>query len=175
METLVKHIPLQKGKFTIVDVDDYEWLVKHKWYFRKDYYTFYASRTIYPGGRKGKHYTVQMHREILGLVPGDGIMVDHINRNGLDNRKENLRIAEGSINQYNCKIRKDNSSGYRGIVWSRYWQRWQARISIKGIRVFCGWHPDPISAAMAYDKAAILYRGNNAILNFPERKGGYNV
>jgi hypothetical protein len=169
----MKVIPLNRGKFVLVDDEDFERLSEYKWYCRKDYNTFYASRTIYPDGQKSKT-TLQMHREVLRLTPMDKVSVDHRNRNGLDNQKNNLRIAAGSINQINTKKRKDNTSGFRGVNWSKPHNKWVARISISGRRISCGTYTDIVNAAKAYDDFALKYRKENAILNFPNIGGQNN-
>jgi hypothetical protein len=168
----MRKIPLTQGKFALVDDEDFEYLSQFKWCARKDWYTFYASRTIYPNGY-GKHkqkITVQMHREVMGLQRGDGKSVDHKNRNGLDNRKKNLRLGIGSINQVNCRKRKDNTSGYRGVSWNIVHKKWFTRISIKGKRFSFGGFSTPIEAAIAYDKAVMKYRDASAPLNFPTNR-----
>jgi hypothetical protein len=85
-------IPLTNGKVTLVDTDDYEKLTKYLWCVTKNRNTYYVHRTTC-----GK--TETMHHAILG-VPPKGLMIDHINGNGLDNRKCNLRIV---TNRENCQ------------------------------------------------------------------------
>jgi hypothetical protein len=161
----MKEIPLTHHKIALVDDEDYERLIKHKWHARKDRNTFYASRTVMIEGKKT---TVQLHREVLRLTFGDGIEVDHRNRNGLDNQKENLRIATSSLNSYNRKMQHNNTSGFRGVSWHSRDQVWQAYIKLRGKRINLGYHNDILLAAVAYDYAARKYYGNDAILNFPE-------
>lgn len=161
-------IPLTKGKFAIVDAEDYERLSKHKWYAEKAMHTFYAERAFYTDGRKGKRFILLMHREISGMVPGDGRMIDHKNRNGLDNRKENLVETTYCLNNYNSRPRRNNKSGYRGVCWSKQNKKWMAQINFNNAHFTCGFYNDKIDAAKAYDDAAIKFYGNNAILNFPE-------
>ena len=161
----MREIALTKGYVTIVDDEDYERLIKHKWYVHKNRYTFYAARHLVIDG---KYPLVRMHREIMGLRYNDGQQIDHINRNGLDNRKCNLRIATPTINALNRKMRTDNTSGYRGVSWHKRIGKWFAHVISNKKQIHCGYFSDPISAALAYDIAARKYYGRNAVLNFPE-------
>lgn len=162
----VTTIKLSKGMEAIVDVDDYMLLHYFKWHVRPGRYTYYAARWEVDC-KTGKKFPMTMHRKILGLWYGDARMVDHINGNGLDNRKENLRIATVSINNYNCKIRKDNKSGYRGVCWYEKMNKWHAQISFNSKVRHLGYFDILQDAAMAYDEAAIKFYGDNAFLNFP--------
>ena len=163
----VRKIPLTLGKEALVDEEDYEWLNKYRWHAAKHRYTFYAVRAIW---NKGRQVNIKMHREILGLKYLDGKLGDHRDRNGLNNRRRNLRVATTSLNGYNAKIKTSNSSGYRGvnIMKTHGYQYWRARISVCRKRVCCGIYDNPISAAIAYDNAALEYYGADANLNFPE-------
>lgn len=156
-----KAIPLTQNQVAIVDEDDYEKLMKWKWFALKDTNTFYAARYIVKG-------MIQMHREILGLKKYEKVIIDHINRDGLDNRKNNLRIATVSLNSYNKRMMTNNISGFRGVCWSKPHNRWVARVGINGKSVFCGQFVDVVLAAKAYDKKAKELWGDNAILNFKE-------
>lgn len=166
-------ILLTKGKYAIVDTEDYDRISTHSWYAQKAMHTFYAERAFYTNGRKGDRFILLMHREVMGMIPGDGRMVDHKNRNGLDCRKENLRETTYGLNNYNSRLRKTNTSGYRGVTWSNQNKKWMAQINFNNIHFTCGFYDDKSNAAKAYDEAAIKYYGNNAILNFP--KEGNNV
>lgn len=158
----MKEIPLTQGKFAIVDDEDYERLSQHKWFAMKDTNTFYVARY------DTEFKMIQMHRELLGLKKYEKRIVDHINRNGLDNRKNNLRIVNISLNSYNKRMLSNNSSGYRGVSWSKPHQQWVSRIGYKGKSIFCGRFNDIKKAAMAYDNKAKEIWGNNAMLNFTE-------
>lgn len=107
----MKEIQLTQNKITIVDDDIYDWVSLYKWYARKSLHTFYAQRKF---EIDGKWRNIMLHRFIMN--PENGMSVDHINRNGLDNRRKNLRIVTHSENHFNEKLRVDNTSGHKGVI-----------------------------------------------------------
>lgn len=155
-------IPLSQGKFAIVDPDDYFRLSKRKWYAVKGSSTFYAAGTIFKGGKKRR---LHMHREVLKAA--DDMYVDHINHNGLDNRKANLRVATFAQNAWNADRRR-GPSGYKGVSFDKKKRMWRASITCCGKRKYLGCFRDKREAAKAYDRAAMKYHGQFAFPNFPE-------
>ena len=160
-----RRIPLTQGKYAIVDPDDFERLNKHKWYAVRCKNTFYAGR-CYSIGNKKKY--IMMHREVID--PPGHLDVDHINHNGLYNRKANLRPATRAQNSANRLIikRKDSSSKYKGLSWNKRKKNWRVRICVNDRRIFLGHFKDEKQAAKAYDEAAKKYHGEFASLNFPD-------
>lgn len=112
----MKLIKLTQGKFAIVDNENFELLSKYNWHFHSSGY----ARTSTP--RK-----IYMHRIILGAENKE--LCDHINRNKLDNRKSNLRIVNATESIINTNIRKDNTSGYKGVSWDKSRNKWQVFIT----------------------------------------------
>jgi len=161
----MREILLSQGKSATVDDDDYKSLIKHKWYAARYYNLYYAVRTVWDNGN-GRRGFILMHREILGLAPGDGKIVDHMNRNSLDNRRNNLRLVTHSANMYNSKMQTNNTSGYRGICWHKTQKKWNVQIRVHGTRKYCGCFTEITEAISAYNTAAIEYWGKDAILNF---------
>lgn len=156
-------IPLSKGRFAIVDAEDYPMLAKFNWYYHSGHY---ASTSIMENTKKS---TVMMHRVILGLSQTDPIHVDHRNGNGLDNRKANLRTASRSQNLSNRGRERDNKSGYKGIT-QTYTRRgepcgWQVRCK----HTYIGHFKTAEEAALAYDVAARKIYGEFARCNFPDQ------
>jgi len=154
-----KEIPLTQEKFAIVDYDDYERLSKHKWYTAKNKEKFYARR-------KEHGVVIYLHREVLGITDSK-VIIDHINMDGLDNRKSNLRISNHSQNALNTTLRKDNKSGYRGVSYHIKDKKWVASIRTNNIRKHIGEFDSKEIAAMFYDYEAIKAYGDDAYRNFP--------
>lgn len=153
--TEYKEIPLTKGKVTIVDADDYEWLSQRKWFCHSQGYA--ASRN--PETKKIEF----MHRVIM--VPDEGMVVDHINRDGLDNRRINMRVctqAENLRNSYNSF----GKSQYKGVSFKPGRKKpWRARISLDGTTEILGDFSTEIEAAYAFDLRAKELQGEFAYLN----------
>jgi hypothetical protein len=157
-----RRILLTQGQYAIVDPDDYPRLAKYKWHANRNRGTYYAQRKLWLPRLK-KELTIKMHRQILN-VP-HFLLVDHINGNGLDNRKTNLRPATHSQNTCNTPKYKRSRSKYKGVTWHKPKRKWNARIRIRGRTMSLGYFNDEIDAALAYDKAAKVYHRDFAVLN----------
>ncbi len=160
-----RRIPLSRGQYALVDPDDYAWLSKYNWHMVGDKGSFYAARNT--GQRQGqKRIVVKMHREIL-KVPA-GMFVDHINHNGLDNRRANLRPATQAQNARNRRKQQKSNvhSKYKGLTWYKREKRWAVRVMVNRESKFIGYFNNELDAARAYDQAAREYHGHFASLNF---------
>jgi HNH endonuclease/AP2 domain len=155
-------IPLTKGKFAIVDSRD-AWVSRRRWHAFKSNHTWYAARGICENKKHGK---ILMHRAILNAPPGSG--VDHINGDGLDNRMGNLRLATQSENAQNCRRPCNNTSGVKGVSWSKVAKKWQAQINVRGNHIHLGYFTNINDAAEARDDAAKQLHGEFAT-NSPDR------
>ena len=160
----MKEIPLTQDKVALVDDEDYLSLINHKWNAHKDnggHLYVYSSTYI-----NKKHGVMKMHRYILGLKKDDGKLTDHMNGNGLDNRKCNLRICTKSENNMN-QAKTRGTSKYKGVSWCKNRKKWCAQIKLNQKQYFIGYFLLEIDAAMAYDKKAVELFGSFARLNFP--------
>jgi len=155
----IRLIPLTRGRAAIVDAADYETLSKFKWYLSKNRSKEYAAMIQ---GPKRLH----MHRYIKN--PPKGLIIDHIDGNGLNNTRKNLRICTHSQNNYNKPGRKNKSSKYKGVSKTKY-NKWAAFIGHNYKNIYLGEFTDEIDAAKAYDTAAKKYHKQFAYLNFPEK------
>jgi hypothetical protein len=163
-----RRIPLSRGKYAIVDPDDYQRLSQHKWCADRALNTFYAKRNR-RCRKSGKIIRISMHRQIMKAPAG--FVVDHINYNGLDNRKANLRLANHSQNVcHRRKLNKSSSSRYKGIYFNKQIRKWRAQIHVNRKFKQIGYFKDEIEAAKAYDRAAKKYHGEFASLNFRESR-----
>jgi hypothetical protein len=152
---MAKQIQLTKGMFAIVDDDDYERLSQHKWRVSGRY----AGRWL---DKKNEQVSL-MHREIA--QPPSGMVVDHINGDGLDNRKTNLRVCTHSQNLMNSVKHCKSSSRFKGVTFRKNRQHWNVRVRFQGKCIEVGSFDDEIEAARAYNAAAIKYHGEFARLN----------
>ncbi len=151
-------ILLTQGKVALIDDEDYELVSQYKWYAHNRHGYWYATHT----DNKNKK-VISMHRLIMG-VPKEKL-VDHQNRNTLDNRKENLRICTRSQNLMNQK-RVNGTSKYKGVFWYKRHSKWNAYISFNKKRLHLGYFENEIDAAKAYDKKAKELFGEFALSNF---------
>jgi hypothetical protein len=155
----MKYIPLTKNQQAIVDDCDYKLVSKYKWYFDKLGYAATNAPMI-----KGKRYpTIRMHRLIM--KPSKGLEIDHISRDGLDNRRCNLRICNHRDNLRNSKLRKDNTSGYKGVHFYKLTKKWQAKLMVENKTISLGYYKNKEDAARAYNDGAIKHFGKFARLN----------
>lgn len=151
---------LTQNKIAIVDAEDYAYLNQFKWYAFKHRNTFYAVRWLF---KENKQIALLMHREIL--KPSKNIKIDHINRNGLDNRKCNLRICNNSQNMMNREKQCNNSSGYKGVCWVQHANKWMAQIGVNKQNKYLGYYSTKEECAEVYNEAAKKYHGEFAELN----------
>ena len=136
----MKYISLTQNKKAIVDDEDYERINTLKWYFHRGR----AVRKPPKVNGKTKGF-IWMHREVLHATEGQ--IVDHINNDSLDNRKENLRFVTRSENQWNQKLGKRNTSGYKNIHWNKRKKVWRLNFTKNG-RLFCFGHYKNIEDAI---------------------------
>lgn len=162
METIIIKSPKYGEKIVKIDESEYNKLIKHKWYLEKSNNNFYAYTTIKINSVK-KNF--KMHRLIMGLNFGDGLIVDHINHNGLDNTKENLRLATKSQNGQNSKSQKNSSSKYLGVSYYKRDNLWTAQIKVENKKLHLGRFLSEQKAAECYNIAANKYYKEFANLN----------
>jgi hypothetical protein len=158
-----KIIQLTQGKVAIIDDEDFERVNKYKWCWAGGYRRNYAVTRIgknNPDYKQG--YYLLMHR--LVMKTSRDLHVDHIDGNGLNNQKINLRNCTRGQNAANTKIRKNNTSSFTGVS-QVHEKLFCAGIFYNGKRFHLGYFPDASSAAFAYNKAAKLYFGEFAKLN----------
>lgn len=162
--------------YALVDDDDFEKQNQFNWSskLQKRKHTepiYYVYRRVRDSENKRKF--VMLHREIMKCP--DNLIVDHINHNGLDNRKENLRICSIAENVRNCRPMQNQTSKYKGVSWNKHTNRWRVKITHKDNS--CVWigqsFLDEVEAAKLYDAAAYLVYKEFAFLNFGKPTSQY--
>ena len=155
------------GMFALVDREDAVRIAKHPWWPIPADTRALVHENFYAVTRKGLTTSVAMHRVILD-VADPRFQVDHINHNGLDNRRANLRIITNQENQYNRRhTRKATSSRFKGVSWHKSSRKWVVRIRKDEQLHYLGGFDNEMEAAVMYDFAARELFGEYAYLNFP--------
>ncbi len=170
----MKTITLTRGFEALVDDGDYEWLSNHKWHVQQGKYTTYAVTKI-------NGYVERMHRLILGIIGKHEFEGDHIDFDGLNNTRGNLRIATSQQNNFNRRKRANYSgepcsSRFKGVSFNKEKNKWTARARLNGNLTHLGYFKAEEDAAIAYNEFAIKHHGEFALLNNPtygtqEKKG----
>lgn len=160
-------VPLGSKKFpglvALVDAEDADRVLQHRWCPKVN-----RSGSIYAqsGSGSSSRSPTYLHRFVLDLSSGD-LSVDHINGDGLDNRRSNLRICNQSQNLANQRKRKNSTSRYKGVSWHTRGKKWAAGIMVDGKQLHLGNYDSEMEAAFAYDAAARQHFGDFARPNFP--------
>jgi hypothetical protein len=179
-------VPLTRGLYAKVDPDMFYEVIKYKWHARKSAQTYYATSTQYQNGRR---INLHMHRLIMQHVIASeskqaknavrttqyavrdklpcNLFIDHINGDGRDNRRANLRFADSTQNNYNRRITSRRTSNYKGVDYRPSKKAYRARITVNKKKIFLGYFKSEIDAARAYDTAARKYHKEFAVFNFP--------
>lgn len=165
-ETKTAYINLGNGHEAIVDLEDLPRLSRSRWYTKKQRGgLYYAYRCVMINGARKR---IPMHREVIGDIP-DKMEVVHINGNGLDNRKSNLRVCSHRQNIQAGRKKRGRHLNSRVLTGKKAEKKWRARITnLTGQRLELGHFDSELDAAKAYDKAALELFGNFAQLNFPK-------
>ena len=154
----MKNIELTQGHVALVDDEDYERVNQYLWQIKGDGNNVCARGWI--GEKK-----IYMHRFIMNLTHNDKQVIDHIDHDGLNNKKANLRICDQGNNMKNRLSVKNSSSCYKGISWNKRDKIWNVAIKADGRRYYIGIFKCEIEAAKAYNKAALKHHGEFAKLN----------
>ncbi len=154
----MKQIHLSNGQIALVDNVDFCLLSKYRWCYQEGYAR--RKETI----SKGKRRLILMHRQILHAP--SNLEVDHIDSNGLNNQRCNLRLCKRSGNCRNANVRSDNTSGFKGVSFNKRNNKFRAYIMCNKVNRHIGYFSSAKAAAYAYDRAAKKFHGKFAKLNF---------
>jgi hypothetical protein len=166
MEAGMKEIDVAGGFTALVDDDNYARLVMLYWHGHPGGNRWYPVRAVTISS--GQQRVRFMHSDIIDCPPG--MMVDHINLDPMDNRRENLRICTAQQNAFNRSKRSGSASPYKGVWRSRHGKRWVAVVTCGGRDYHEGTYGSQEEAAMAYDRRAAVLFGEFARLNFPNAR-----
>jgi HNH endonuclease len=154
----VKEILLRRGFVVLIDDDDYLWASQFKWcVYGRHAYVHRALKRV-----NGKQMREHLHRAILGLKHGDSKYVDHIDGNGLNNQKSNLRLCTMAENIRNQKLHRNNSTGFKGVSWNKQKKKFKAYIKRNYKNIHLGYYRTASEAGRAYDKASQSLHGDFA-------------
>jgi hypothetical protein len=149
------YVPLTKGYEAIIDASDVALVSQWLWYAQISKRTVYAIADNFD--ENGRRQTLRMHR--LVTAPPADMQIDHINGDGLDNRRANLRVVTLAENSRNQRLAKNSTSGFKGVTWHKCKSKWIARIVLNRKTIHLGYFSTPEAAYEAYSKASIELHG----------------
>lgn len=150
-------VQLTKGRTSIIDAEDGLYLLRHKWRVSNNGYAIRSLRF------HGKRFTTYMHRLITGAK--DGVDVDHIDGDKLNNLKSNLRFCTRAQNIQHVGKRSNNTSGSKGVNFDKQKSLWRARITVNKRTFWLGYFRTVAAARKAYDSACLVHHGSFALPN----------
>lgn len=150
VEGNIAYVTLTRGLEAIIDAADVPLVEGRNWCALVQRHGAYAVA-------KGEKSLMRMHR-IIARAP-DGMEVDHVSGDGLDNRQCNLRLATASQNRCNARLRSNNTSGFKGVTWDKYNRKWRAQIKWQGQVQYLGCYADKMEAQSAYAAASEKIHG----------------
>lgn len=160
----MKEIKLTQGYTALVDDEDYALVSAHKWCAEVKRYKDGSVRDVYAVHYtpkiNGKRKVLRLHSFLMGTKG-----VDHIDLNGLNNQRYNLRLATTAQNNRHQRLRKDNASGYKGVYWDKWANKWKAQIGVKGKQIHLGLFVDILDAALVHDVKCLELHGEFALTN----------
>ncbi len=167
----VARVPLNHGKEALIDVADLPRVAAHRWYVACEDGRWRAQRgeRVEEGGRT-RVRIIRMASFILGAPPG--VHVAHVNGDGLDNRRANLRLSTPREDGARRRLNRNNTSGYRGVSWHAPLGKWRAGIVRRPLKLHIGYYATAEEAARAYDDKARELFGDGAYQNFPTAPRG---
>jgi AP2 domain/HNH endonuclease len=157
VEGNIAYVTLTKGYVAVLDAADVSLVEGANWHAEVKPRTVYA---VSQSSRDadGKRRMIRLHRALMNAPPD--MDVDHRNGHGLDNRRDNLRLATCQQNQYNQRIHRNNTSGFKGVYWYTRIGKWRAMITHDGKQQHLGYHATPEAAYAAYCEASARLHGD---------------
>ena len=160
---MTKEIELTHGFLATVDDEHYQYISQYKWRAKIERRSDGSIRTVYAQRNISHKKTEFMHRLIIEA--NNGMQIDHIDGNGLNNTMQNLRVCTASDNMHNQRAQVGGSSTFKGVVWHKQARKWQAQIKVNGKKKYLGIFASDIDAAAAYNSAAVEHFGDFAHIN----------
>lgn len=150
-------VPLTQGYVALIDAGDVPLVDGWNWSAIRSPNANGKTRSVYAVRKGRNNRLIYLHRSVLS-VP-NGISVDHVSGDGLDNRKVNLRVATTAQNQHNARLRTDSSSGAKGVSWCKKSRKWKAYIKENGKQRHLGLFNTIEAASHAYGEASVEVYG----------------
>jgi AP2 domain/HNH endonuclease len=152
-------LQLSNGSVALIDAIDYESVSQYTWYATKTR----ATGKLYAATHYSVNRVIYMHRFITGASEHED--VDHVNHDGLDNTRANLRKCTRTQNNANARKLAPASSQFKGVTWDAARSKWKAQIALNHLKINVGRFDSELEAATAYDAAAKRYFGEFANVN----------